>query len=483
MTDAFSRESTEPGLSSCCFFNKTSGMAATKQKKWRIIFRRTYRFIIYDMWRITGNEVSGSRHRIINLMKTIYLSIQRFIADDLQARAAALTFNTLLAIVPALALVFAVAKGFGFQTIVQSQLFDYFPAQREALEQAMTFVDSYLAQTKDGIFVGVGILFLMWSVVSLLNSVETTFNDIWQVSKQRSIYRKIVDYIAIMVLLPILMIVAGGLSIFVTSGIDTKPMLAFLSPVLRFVLAISPYILTCIVFTALYILVPNTRVKFWNALVSGVICGLSFQLLQFVYISGQVWVSRYNAIYGSFAFLLLFLLWMWISWLICLFGAVLSYSSQNVEKFNFDKDIKNISRRYKDFVVLVVVSVIVQRFVRGEAPLTRHQIASSYRIPVRLTGQVLQQLLEAKIIRGTPTSDERVWAYMPAIDVSRLSVGMLLRRLDRNGSENFKIDRRLYHKQWRAMLDTREASYLKGDTMLVKDLDFNSFMKDIKIEE
>lgn len=91
----------------------------------------------------------------------------------------------------------------------------------------MTFVDSYLAQTKDGIFVGVGILFLMWSVVSLLNSVETTFNDIWQVSKQRSIYRKIVDYIAIMVLLPILMIVAGGLSIFVTSGIDTKPMLAF----------------------------------------------------------------------------------------------------------------------------------------------------------------------------------------------------------------------------------------------------------------
>ena len=255
MTDAFSRESTEPGLSSCCFFNKTSGMAATKQKKWRIIFRRTYRFIIYDMWRITGNEVSGSRHRLINLMKTIYLSIQRFIADDLQARAAALTFNTLLAIVPALALVFAVAKGFGFQTIVQSQLFDYFPAQREALEQAMTFVDSYLAQTKDGIFVGVGILFLMWSVVSLLNSVETTFNDIWQVSKQRSIYRKIVDYIAIMVLLPILMIVAGGLSIFVTSGIDTKPMLAFLSPVLRFVLAISPYILTCIVFTALYILV------------------------------------------------------------------------------------------------------------------------------------------------------------------------------------------------------------------------------------
>lgn len=205
-------------------------MAVTKQKKWRIIFLRTYRFIIYDMWRITGNEVSVNRHRLINLVKTIYLSVQRFLADDLQSKAAALTFSTLLAVVPALALVFAVAKGFGFQAIVQSQLFDYFPAQREALEQAMTFVDSYLSHTKDGIFVGVGIIFLIWSVVSLLNSVETTFNDIWQVSKQRSIYRKIVDYIAIMVLLPVLMIVAAGLSIFVTSGIDTRPCLAFLSP-------------------------------------------------------------------------------------------------------------------------------------------------------------------------------------------------------------------------------------------------------------
>ena len=457
-------------------------MAVSKQKKWRIIFLRAYRFVIYDMWRITGNEVSVSRHRLINLVKTIYLSVQRFLADDLQSKAAALTFSTLLAVVPALALVFAVAKGFGFQAIVQSQLFDYFPAQREALEQAMTFVDSYLSHTKDGIFVGVGIIFLIWSVVSLLNSVETTFNDIWQVTKQRSIYRKIVDYIAIMVLLPVLMIVAAGLSIFVTSGIDTRPMLAFLSPVLRVALAVSPYVLTCIVFTALYLLVPNTRVKFWNAFVSGVLCGLSFQLLQIIYIHGQVWVSRYNAIYGSFAFLLLFLLWMWFSWLICLFGAVLSYSSQTVEKFNFDKDIKNISRRYRDYVTLIVASVIVHRFVRGDTPLTRHQIASSCHIPVRLTGQVLQQLMAAKIVRGTPTADERVWAYMPAIDVSKLSVGMLMRRLDRSGSENFKIDRRVYHKQWWAMLDTREKMYQKGDEILIKDLTFGRSVDNEKNE-
>ncbi|MCD7710259.1 MAG: YihY/virulence factor BrkB family protein [Porphyromonadaceae bacterium] len=434
------------------------------------------------MWRITGNEVSGGRHFFINLAKTIYLSIQRFVADDLVAQAGALTFNTLLAIVPALALVFAVAKGFGFQAIVQSQLFDYFPAQREALEQAMIFVDSYLAQTKNGIFVGVGILFLIWSIVALLNSVETTFNNIWQVSERRSIYRKVVDYIAIMVLIPLLMIVSAGLSIFVTSGINASA-ISFLNPLLRFALAVSPYVLTCIVFFAIYMLIPNTRVKFWNAMISGIVCGLAFQLLQIIYIGGQVWISRYNAIYGSFAFLLLLLLWMWISWLICLFGAVLTYSSQNVEKFNFDKEIKTISRRYRDFVVLIVVSVIVQRFVRGDTPPTHHQIASGYHIPVRLVGSILQQLVDAKIIRTTPTDDELVWAYVPAIDAAQLSVGTVMRRLDRNGSEKFKIDRRIYRGQWHAMLDVREASYLEGDKTLVKDLTFDFPDSDAKEEE
>ena len=178
------------------------------------------------MWRITGNEVSVNRHRLINLVKTIYLSVQRFLADDLQSKAAALTFSTLLAVVPALALVFAVAKGFGFQAIVQSQLFDYFPAQREALEQAMTFVDSYLSHTKDGIFVGVGII-LIWSVVSLLNSVEQN------VQRHLASYQAAVDIPQNRRLHRHHGIAAGADDCgrrfikIVTSGIDTRPMLAF----------------------------------------------------------------------------------------------------------------------------------------------------------------------------------------------------------------------------------------------------------------
>ncbi len=439
-------------------------------KRWRIARRRTYRFVIYDMWRITGNEVSGWRHKLILLIKTLHLSVRRFITADLELRAAALTFNTLLAVVPALALIFAVAKGLGFQSIVQSQLFDYFPAQRTALKQALTFVDSYLAHTQDGIFVGVGIVFLLWSVISLLYSVETTFNDVWQVNKERSIYRKVIDYIAIIVLLPLLMIITGGLSIFVSSGISSSPSLAFLSPIVRIIISISPYVLTCIIFTLIYMLVPNTRVKFRNALISGIICGIAFQLMQIIYINGQVWLSRYNAIYGSFAFLLLFLLWTWFSWLICLFGAVLSYSAQNVEKFNFDKEIKNISHRYKYFVATIISSAIFKQFVTGQPPLTRNDIASSHEIPIRLTGEILQLLVDARIIRETPSGDDRVWAYIPAIDPQQLTMGMLLQRLDRYGSENFKIDRHKYAAYWQSLYSSLNASYNEGEKTLVKDL-------------
>ena len=243
------------------------------------------KFVLEDMWRITENEVSGTRQRLINLVKTIYISIRRFIEDDLMSKASALTYSTLLAVVPALALIFAIAKGFGFQNIIQSQLFDYIPAQKEALSHALTFVDAYLNQAQSGVFVGIGLIFLFWTVISLMGNVESVLNDIWQVKKNRSFYRKITDYTSMFVILPILMIASSGLSIFVSSGINNSVYLNFISPLVRNLLSFAPYFLTCLLFTGIYILVPNTKVKFLNAFVAGIICGTAFQIFQYVYIS------------------------------------------------------------------------------------------------------------------------------------------------------------------------------------------------------
>ncbi|WP_286528929.1 YhjD/YihY/BrkB family envelope integrity protein, partial [Duncaniella freteri] len=133
----------------------------------------------------------------VNIIKTVNLTVKTFLSSNLQSKACAMTYRTLLAIVPALALVFAIGRGFGFQNLLQTQLFHYFPSQHKALEMAFSFVDSCLAQASEGIFVGVGLVFLLWTIISLLDSVEETFNEVWGVTVDRSIFRKVTDYLAI----------------------------------------------------------------------------------------------------------------------------------------------------------------------------------------------------------------------------------------------------------------------------------------------
>ena len=149
------------------------------------------------------------------------------------------------------------------------------------------------------------------------------------------------------VILPVLMTSSSGIAIFVSTLQNSfLQHYVFLTPIVELCLHITPYVFTSLAFAGLYIALPNTIVKVVNGLIAGIIAGCAFQFFQLVYISGQIWVSKYNAIYGSFAALPLLLLWLQLSWLICLFGAELSYASQNVKKFSFERDSKIFSRRY-----------------------------------------------------------------------------------------------------------------------------------------
>ncbi|KAA6312889.1 hypothetical protein EZS27_036249, partial [termite gut metagenome] len=183
-------------------------------------------------------------------------------------------------------------------------------------------------------------------------------------------------------------------------------------------------------------------------------------------------VSKYNAIYGSFAAIPLLLLWLHISWGICLFGVELTYAGQNIHNFSFDKDTRNISRRYRDFVVLLIISLIAKRFANGETPYSAQKISHEHRIPIRLTKQILYHLQEINLIYEIsidPKSGETV--FLPAMDVNRLSVGILLEKLDTYGSEDFKIDtQNRYYGQWEILLDSRERYYKEANNILLKDL-------------
>lgn len=431
------------------------------------------RFVTYDIWRITENELSGIKRVYIYTVKTLILAVRGFKRENLSTRASALTYSTLLAIVPLLAVIVGIASGFGFRETIRSGLYEYLPGHQYQLDKALDFAENYLSMAQGGIFLGIGLLLLLYTVINLISTVEDTFNEIWQIPKSRSWRRKITDYLALFIILPLLMTLSSGISIFL-STIRTSFLseYVFFTPIVNFILKTAPFFITTLFFTVLFILMPNTKVRFLNALVAGVITGFAFQIFQFIYISGQIWVSKYNAIYGSFAALPLLLLWLQLSWLLCLFGAEIAYASQNVKKFSFERDSKNISRRYKDFLAILITTLIVKRFEKGEKPYTADELSDDYRIPIRLTTHILYLLTEIGIlIEVNYEEDDGIPHYQPAIDINQISVGYLLRKIDEYGSENFKIDiNQTFKKEWDALLKTRTDMFNPNNNLLLKEL-------------
>ncbi len=292
-----------------------------KKDTWlrRLIARgmRVYRYVTGGVWH------DRRRSAGVTVIKTLNLSVRSFLNHDIQSQACAMTYRTLLAIVPALALIFAIGRGFGLQKSLTDELFHIFPAQRQAVSYAMNFVDSYLSQSSEGVFVGVGIVFLLWTMISLLGNVEDTFNLIWGLKQGRSLGRKLTDYTAMLLILPVIMICAGGLSLMLSTTLQSIFSLSFLTPIVTLVVEGLSWVFTWLFFAALYMLIPATKVKPLNALVAGVFAGTGFLVLQWVFVTGQMYVARYNAIYGSFSFLPLMLIWMQLTWVVTLAGGVL----------------------------------------------------------------------------------------------------------------------------------------------------------------
>ena len=432
-----------------------------------------WKFLTEDIWRITESEVTRTKYNIYNIIKTIYLCIDRFIEDRIMTKAAALTYSTLLATVPILAILFAIARGFGFSNIMEHQLHQGLGGNTETTRTIMQFVDSYLSETKGGVFIGVGLIMLLATVLNLINNIEIIFNRIWGIKKMRSWHRMITDYFSMLLITPILLVLSGGVSVFMSTMLEQMTDYELLTPIFKFLIGLIPFAITWFMFTGLYVFMPNTTVKFKYAFLSGVLAGSAYQAFQYLYITSQLFVSKYNAIYGTFAALPLFLLWMQISWTICLFGALLTYACQNIQNFSFDKDTRNISRRYKDFMTVLIMSLIVKRFVKGIKPYTAEELSLEFQIPIRLTKQILNLLLDVGFLSESieeNSKDEEVH-FLPAFDINQMNVALLFERIDTHGSENFKIDNEEeLGDEWKILLNPKKDYYKKTSKILLKDL-------------
>lgn len=399
--------------------------------------QQVVQFLQTDVWRIRSSKLPRTHSFWLKQLRIILLALRNFDEDKCQLRASALTFYTLLSVVPMVAMAFGISKGFGLDKMLEKQLYEKMPGQEEVVTRIVEFSHSFLESTKGGLIAGVGIVILFWTVIKVLGNIESSFNDIWGIKKGRSLVRKFSDYLSMMLVCPILFVTSSSVTVMITSQINLLiKKLAFLgtfSSLFLSVLSILPYGVTWVLFTFIYIFMPNTKVYFRSGLMGGIVAGTVYQVVQWIYINFQVGVAKYGAVYGSFAALPLFLAWLQVSWLIVLFGAEVSFAEQNVETYEFEPDCLKASHSFKRLVALRVAQLCVKNFVASQPPWTAKEISHKLEIPIRLLRQVLFELTEAGVLVEVKIADGRDTAFQPGRDIEQLSLSRVIRLLDSRG--------------------------------------------------
>ena len=373
----------------------------------------------------------------IKAIKDILISLyDDFMAKRVLASASRLTYSTLLALVPILAVVFAIARGFGYSIYIEEWFRDLFKAQPDATEIIIGFVNSYLINTKKGVFLGIGLLFMLGTVLMLISTIEETFNDIWLVRKPRSMFRTFTDYMALLFALPIGIVAISGLSIWMQAFNRHLIDITIIGPLMKFCIELIPYVVLSAVFVGLYVFMPNTKVRLRSALWPGIAAGVSMQLFQLIYVNSQIWVSNYNAIYGSFAVIPLFMLWMQISWTIILVGAELSYTIQNHDEFLSSNSQSELSYKTRFVLSAKIMSIICKRFAEGGQAYNSMQLKLQLGISMRVLSRLLYDLQQIHFITEIMHDDkgEEV-LYQPAEALDILTIGELHSRLAQLGSD------------------------------------------------
>jgi len=400
-------------------------------------------FLKREIWTIRLKDLPRWKSAIVRTLRVIVLSVRGFNEDKVVLRASALTYFSLLSIVPVVAMAFGIAKGFGLDKMLEKILRNNLSNQKEVLDWIMKFSKKMLDTTKGGFIAGIGLALLVYSVMRLLANIEEAFNDIWEVRKQRTLSRKFTDYMAIMIIAPVLVILASSLTVWIQSYIKGAAhqleVLRMFSSYILFFLQLLPYTLIWILFTVTYMIMPNTKVNFKAAMIAGIVVGTVYQIVQWGYIKFQIGISQYNTVYGSFAALPLFLVWIQLSWLIILMGAEFAFSLQNVEGYEF-KDVSfRISQSFKKLLGLYITHRLIKDFCSGLPGKTIKELSKELDIPPHFVKKILDELNIAHVVSKIKKPDIDEYAFQPAQDVEKLSIYFVMQALDKKGIDNIKI--------------------------------------------
>ena len=376
------------------------------------------------------------------LKKVIIFAVKGFREDRCDLRASSLTLFTLLSIVPIMAMAFGIAKGFGFQQILEERVLELFSGQEEIIENVLEFSTNLLEKTQGGLMALFGLILLFYILIKLIGHIENAFNKIWWIKDDRPFIKKITDYIAISLTAGIMVVFSSSVNIFITAYL-TK----FLSNIqlpgdiinlISLGFKIFPFLPIWILFIFFYIFIPNKKADIKSALAGGLIAGTIFQLAQMTYLKFQVGVSSYNAIYGSFAALPLFLIWLQASWAIVLFGAEIAFAWENTETLETqDIDYDKISIRLKKLIILRIVHLCVNRFANKKTPAFDIYISTKMKIPLKIVKVLVAKLVECRVL--LEVNWENGIGYVPASDIECLTICDVLTAFELRGDDIIRV--------------------------------------------
>lgn len=398
---------------------------------------RVSRFMATHIWHLEKTELTRIQALGVFLLRLVSLTARKFIKDNCALRASALTFYSLLSVVPVMALAFGVAKGFGLEQRLQNQLFQRLAGQQEVVEKIITFARRLLENTKGGVIAGIGVAILFWSAIKLLGHFEKALNEIWHVNA-RSFLRRFTDYLAIMIVSPLLVIISSSMTVYITTQVTAitgrLAVLKLASPVIFVMLKLLPFALIWLLFFMIYVVMPNTQVRLLSSIFAGVVAGSIFQIFQGIYISAQVLVAKYNAIYGSFAALPLFLIWLQVSWMIVLLGAQIAYAHQHAGHGLMAVESEETSNLTRKIYSLSILKYLITCFQKGGPPPTAKQISNELHLPLPMVTASIEKLkactLVSEVIGNRPNGPA---AFQPARDIHSITVWDFLSAWDRLG--------------------------------------------------
>ena len=295
--------------------------------------RRIRDFFRDGIWDINTSDLGRVKAKVVRYIRIVILTAKNFSRQNVGQQAVALSFFTTMAFVPFLAVAFAISNYAGLGEYLRELIYDNF-GHDMIVDQILSFADNIIAASQQDIYGIISSMIFLWMVIWLLSRVEWSFNRIWKVDRNRILWKRVLAYILTMTASPFIIIVFLSVSLTITDGINTLGLeIPFLSTFSTFLIWLAFYVFMVIVLGVMYVLIPNARVRLLPALSAAAISSLAFTIVQYLYLETQMFVSRMNAVYGVFAAIPLFMVWLNIGWFIVLLGSELSYVFQNVDNY------------------------------------------------------------------------------------------------------------------------------------------------------